>query len=325
MKCNIYKKTNNLTRLKCLVVLTVGIYLSGCVKNDDLYSPNEGTIYMPQAYQDKSIMTLYKMDEAQTITFGAYYAGFNAPGSDISIKFEIDSSLVEQYNTINSYLGYSYYLFPDSVYSISGYSTVIKAGEKSSDPLTINVLGKKIQFGYKYMLPIRMVSTSEGKMDSTLSITYFKLDTLLTRVYDLTSQATLTVSDENKYGSTASEGSPKLVDGSVDTKFLSFSYSANFWMQLSFSEAVLIDAYDMTSANDASERDPKTWELVGSNDGTTWVSLDVRTSELFADRLLTRRFNISSPGSYKYYRLKVTENGGATLFQQAEWRLLQYY
>lgn len=326
MKSNNYIEKARLFNIKGLTALALATsLLSACVKNDDLVSPQEGTIYMPQAYQNKSVMTLYKMDDPQKVTFGAYYAGFNGAPSDITVKFEVDPAYVDWYNELNSHLSYRYHLFPDSTYNLTGLETVIKAGKKTSEPLAIEIEGKKLQFGYKYMLPIRIVSVSDGTTDSSLSVTYFRLDTLLTRVKDFTSEATLTVSDENRNGAGSAEGSPKLVDGSVDTKFLSFNYHSEFWMQLSFSEPKFIDAYDMTSANDAVERDPRDWQLLGSNDGTNWTVLDTRIDEAFPDRKFTRRFNIENPGSYRHYRLKVTRNMGAKLFQMAEWRLLQFY
>ncbi|GAB3020366.1 hypothetical protein GCM10027051_26990 [Niabella terrae] len=322
MKINSYIKNKGGLFIEALLFLLLGVFLlPACVKNDDLYAPNEATVYMPQAYQDKSVMTLYKMDDPQQVTFGAYYAGFNGPSSDITVDFALDPAQIDAYNVLNAYLGYSYYMFPDSVYSISGLTTTIKAGTQTSEPLSIDIQGKKIQFGYHYMLPIKITSISGGTKDSSLSVALFKMDSLLTRVHDLTSDGTLTVFREN---SNQNENSPKLVDGSIDTKYLC-QYSNDIWVQLEFPEPKFIDAYDMSSANDANTRDAKDWQLVGSNDGSTWVVLDDRKDEFFADRKITRRFNIASPGEYKFYRMLITANNGSSLYQQAEWRLLQFY
>lgn len=302
-----------------------GLLMTGCARSKDLYSPEEGSIYMPQAYQDRSVMTLYKMDSIQRVTFGAYYGGFNGPNSDITVKFEVVPSLVDQYNITNAYLGYTYYPLPDSVYTLSSTTGVIRAGKQSSDPLFILVSGKKISFGYHYLLPIRITSVSAGSKDSSLSVAYFKLDSLQTRVKDLTSSGTLTVSDENRDGANAKEGSSKLVDNDYSTKFLSFNYNPNFWTKLKLNAPQKLDAYELTSGNDAPERDPRNWLFQGSNNGTDWTTLDTRTGEIFLGRQLTRRFNLNTSDAYSYYRLLITANGGASLIQITEWKLVQFY
>lgn len=47
------------------------LIMTGCSKWDDLTSPNEGSVYMPQAYADRSKLKLFKIDSAQVATFGA--------------------------------------------------------------------------------------------------------------------------------------------------------------------------------------------------------------------------------------------------------------
>lgn len=143
-------------------------------------------------------------------------------------------------------------------------------------------------------------------------------------IVDLTANATLTVSKDNGGGPDAGEGSNKLVDNDYFTKFLTdnFSPAINFWMQQEFSEETVINRYTITSGNDAPSRDMKTWELVGSNDGTSWEVLDSRSNESFSSRNLTREFVFENKQSYKYYRINLKENGGSSLIQVSEWRLL---
>lgn len=308
-----------------MIILFFALVFAGCVKNDELISPQEGTIYMPQAYQDRATMTVYKIDSVQSITFGATYSGFKSAPSDITVEFQVDTSLIAAYNALNAYLGYTYYALPDSAYTLSATKAVIPAGKTSSEPLEIQIQGSKLSFGKHYLLPIKLVNTASAKVDSSLSVAYFKLDTLLTRSRDLTSLGTLTVSDENSGGADAGEGSKKLVDNDYNTKFLSFDYNPNFWVQLHLSSAEKLNAYIITSGNDAPERDPKDWQFQGSDDGVNWTTLDTKTSESFPERLMTRRFDISSTQSYSYYRLYITANGGSNLIQITEWRLLQYY
>ncbi|KAJ0253861.1 Peptide-N(4)-(N-acetyl-beta-glucosaminyl)asparagine amidase [Hirschfeldia incana] len=56
-------------------------------------------------------------------------------------------------------------------------------------------------------------------------------------------------------------------------------------------------AYELMSANDAPERDPKDWVLEGSNDGgSTWHVLDKQTSQVFEERFQRKSYKITSPG-----------------------------
>ncbi|CAN1285477.1 Peptide-N(4)-(N-acetyl-beta-glucosaminyl)asparagine amidase [Linum perenne] len=58
-----------------------------------------------------------------------------------------------------------------------------------------------------------------------------------------------------------------------------------------------LTAYEITSANDAPERDPKDWIVEGSDDGgSNWHILDRRTSELFEDRFQCRSFQVTRKG-----------------------------
>ena len=138
---------------------------------------------------------------------------------------------------------------------------------------------------------------------------------------DVTAQATLSVNIENTGGADASEGSSKLIDGDINTKFLIFSYDPSLYMQLKFRTTEHITIYTITSANDSPSRDPKSWTISASNDGTIWTVLDTRTDETFAARAQTNTYNFTNTKSYTYYRLNVTANGGDSLFQVAEWRV----
>jgi hypothetical protein len=140
---------------------------------------------------------------------------------------------------------------------------------------------------------------------------------------DVTYLGTLSVNIENSGGVNAGEGSPKLVDGDLTTKYLINPYANTLYMQITFRTAQRVAAYTLTSANDAPSRDPKDWKIQGSNDGTTWVNLDTRTGETFATRGLTKRYNFTNTTDYKVYRFSVTAIGSGTLFQLAEWGLIK--
>ena len=87
-------------------------------------------------------------------------------------------------------------------------------------------------------------------------------------------------------------------------------------------KARTIHCYALTSANDVPERDPKDWQFQGSNNGSTWTTLDTRSDQNFVYRYQTIPYPIASPASYRYYRLNVTANRGADVTQLSELELL---
>ena len=118
-----------------------------------------------------------------------------------------------------------------------------------------------------------------------------------------TGQTGLTVSAENAGGAAAAEGSLKLVDNDFNTKFFTANYSTGFWAQLTYPSATVLKGYALTSGNDAADRDPKNWKLSGSNDGSNYIQLDIRSGELFTGRNQTKNYVLNNSTAYKYYRL----------------------
>ena len=305
-------------------VLSLALAISSCNKPDPIVSKREGNIYMPQANGDAAIMKLYLIDSPQTVAFGAAYGGLNYPSQDIKVDFKLDESLITTYN---AQYGTSYVPLPTSNYQIAGFSAVIKAGTSSSTSLPITIQTKGLPFGVRYMLPIVMTGVSSGIYDSSLRLAYFRIDSIYTRERDITDKGTLSVTYENGGGAGAGEGSPKLVDGDINTKYLAGWNNNGFGWTLQFTNAQVVNTYTFTSGNDADGRDPKDWNLLASDDGNTWDTLDVRTGETFSGRNQTRHFttNNTSNKAYLYYRVNVTANNGDGLFQMSEFRLLQYY
>lgn len=116
-------------------------------------------------------------------------------------------------------------------------------------------------------------------------------------------------------------------DGKNETKWLQFSAQA--WIQVTFPAPVPIASYKITSANDAANRDPKDWRLLGSNDGKQFSEIEKRSGEKFENRFVTRQFKLAKPVSYRVYRLDITansgdkgDNGTGPRIQLAEWDLL---
>jgi len=132
---------------------------------------------------------------------------------------------------------------------------------------------------------------------------------------NVTSGGTANDSINNPNGT---EGAAKAFDGNTGTKWLCNSVS---WLQYDYGAgaAQTIKRYDITSANDVPGRDPRDWQLQGSNDGSAWTTVDTRTGQpSWPNRYQTISFNVATPGAYRYYRLNVTANNGGSGTQLSE-------
>ncbi|ANI90075.1 hypothetical protein A9P82_12745 [Arachidicoccus ginsenosidimutans] len=289
---------------------------------------------MPQAYQDRADLSLYYITDTQTAYFGVAYGGFKSATQDVTATFVVDNSLIAAYNELNAYTGFVYYPLPDSAYSLSGLTSVLKAGTTTSQPLALNILAHSLKMGTHYLLPIRLSSISSGTFDSTLDIAYFKIDTLLIRSKDITNHdttgqaTTFTFNyDDAPSNGDAGESAIHLVDSNYTTKYLLFTYHSDMYVQIAYQQPTVVNAYAITSGNDSQPRDPKGWNLSGSNDGTNWTVIDTQTNQSFPNRLQTVQYNTTNITAYKYYRWNITanNNNNSGIFQCEEFRLLQFY
>ena len=125
----------------------------------------------------------------------------------------------------------------------------------------------------------------------------------------------VTASSENI---AASETADKAFDKNTKTKWLAFmdNTSTPAWLQISLPDYKMeksAASYSITSANDASNRDPKKWILQGSMNGKDFVDLDSRENQSWAERYQERTFEIANNTTvYRYYRLYILSNSGDT-------------
>ncbi len=122
------------------------------------------------------------------------------------------------------------------------------------------------------------------------------------------------------------EGPEKAFDNNTDTKWysvggLSGDAKQEFpvWVTAEYAEPVTTSQYAIVSGNDTPARDPKAWNLYGSNDGEEFVLIDAQTDARFENRIQTKYFPLDEEVSYKYYKFEVTElygNAGGCQMQE---------
>lgn len=162
--------------------------------------------------------------------------------------------------------------------------------------------------------------TLTAKTSKGSSVTINRLITNFGVGEDITQEAALTVSRENDNGQTSAEGSPKLIDNDLDSKWLLFDFESE-WAQQSFKTPQIVKFYSLTSGGDAEGRDPKDWILEGSSDGTTWELVDSQINQIFNGRTQTKLYIINNNKAFLYYKWTIKSNRGDGLFQISEWRL----
>lgn len=116
----------------------------------------------------------------------------------------------------------------------------------------------------------------------------------------------------------------KAFDGNNKTKY--YTPHGTAWIQFRFANGnqFAINRYRITSANDnKTSRDPKNWTVQGSNNGTSWTTLDTRTNQDFELRFQTKEFAFNNTTGYEYIRFNITSNGGSAL-QVSEIQLFDY-
>ena len=130
---------------------------------------------MPQAYSNRGNLSLVLTDTAQPVTFGAAYGGLDYASRDIGLSFIVDTTDIAAYNTAN---GTSYLPLPAASYTVSSLRDTIKAGQTSSNPLTLSITTASLDFTAHYILPIKLAAASSGTINSSLQTTYFTIDQL---------------------------------------------------------------------------------------------------------------------------------------------------
>ena len=85
------------------------------------------------------------------------------------------------------------------------------------------------------------------------------------------------------------------------------------WLRYDFGSGIapVIKRYTVNSA-DVVGREPTAWQFQGSNDGSTWTTLDTESGQAFSDPYKQNIYNIGNTTGYRYYQLNITAgNGGA--------------
>ncbi|GHT73530.1 hypothetical protein AGMMS50262_04790 [Bacteroidia bacterium] len=104
-----------------------------------------------------------------------------------------------------------------------------------------------------------------------------------------------------------------LFDGSINTKWYSDTGFKKFpcYVAWEYASPFATSAYTLTSGNDVPDRDPKSWNLYGSNDGQEYTLIDTRSNITFSGRNQSIRYALSSTVIYKYFKFEILATAGS--------------
>jgi len=83
------------------------------------------------------------------------------------------------------------------------------------------------------------------------------------------------------------------------------------WLQIDLGSAQSVGSYAISYgiSGYANASAPNSWTMQGSADGSTWVTVDTQTGQVFTNPQ-TLTYTVAAPVSYRYWRLNITANNG---------------
>ena len=123
------------------------------------------------------------------------------------------------------------------------------------------------------------------------------------------------------------EGPDKALDGNASTKYLNQNGTRPGGVGNSGIVVTpgvgnsIVTALSLTSANDTPTRDPASYEVWGSNDGTNFNLISAGTMAAFDNRQNIQDFDFANTTQYSTYRVNFPTQGSSTLFQIADIQL----
>jgi len=113
-----------------------------------------------------------------------------------------------------------------------------------------------------------------------------------------------------------------IIDGNINSKFLDFLANDGMGFTVNLGGASqAASSIAITTANDSPSRDPQNYEVLGSNDGSNFISVGSGVIQCISTRFFTRTFAFANSTAYKYYRVNFTNTCGDSMFQLAEVQL----
>lgn len=154
------------------VALTV-LSLSSCQQK---YSVIDNMVYLKDAEKTASKKLTINDEGAETVLVSRLGQKADV---DVNVEYAIDPSFVDEYNRVN---GTDYLALPEEYCSFSESTSVIRAGEINSAPVTLSIkpLDDKIDPSKKYVVPVSIVNSEGVETMKSSSSMVIILDQIIT-------------------------------------------------------------------------------------------------------------------------------------------------
>lgn len=122
-----------------------------------------------------------------------------------------------------------------------------------------------------------------------------------TAIYNNSSGVYVTRAIPTSNNSPGNEGPYNAFDNNPNTKYLNFD-KQNAGVTIQLNAGRVVTSFKLTTANDAVERDPTSYKLYGSNDGSTWTLIQQGSLSLSDNRFsVSNDIPVTNSTAYIYY------------------------
>jgi hypothetical protein len=122
-----------------------------------------------------------------------------------------------------------------------------------------------------------------------------------TAIYNNSSNVYVTRAIPTSNNSPGNEGPANAFDNNPSTKYLNFD-KQNAGVTIQLNAGRVVNSFKLTTANDAVERDPTSYKLYGSNDGSTWTLIQQGQLSLSDNRFsVSSDISVTNSTAYVYY------------------------
>jgi hypothetical protein len=169
--------------------ITASLITVGCTSEGDKFDYNKKALLVTGTDVDPLVkFVVENTPSAYIVTASAT----DKVTEDVTVQFEIDSTLVKQYNAEHKT---NYYFAPASAIQLDGTEGVIKAGKASSTGVTVRVLSTQdFKDGRTYVIPVTIKKVTGGNLDVLASS-----KTIFLRISRVISFQSLNMNNTNLY------------------------------------------------------------------------------------------------------------------------------
>lgn len=240
-------------------------------------SKNGARIFIAKANSGFQNLTIFPFTETErSFSFGVGYGAVGLPANDINVKFSVDRKALDSINTVRQISALPPYAeFPTNAYAIENTEVTIPKGELSSNLVKIKYFPNKFDATKSYLLPLSITDASGYSVNSATK-TIFLVAPKVEEIVASTTGWTATASSEQTTGESTGLASA-VIDGNLNTIWHS-RYSPGpttsypHWLAVDMLKSTYVTKVAIAPRQNNANGFKK-FNLEGSLDGTTWVTL----------------------------------------------------